>query len=347
MHYAEHPGFNPGGIPSPHDSRDFQFAEIGMALPPFDWTKGADIEIDFTLPVEDQNGSGSCGGQAWRYQAEVHQFIFTKLFERKSAKFIYAQTFVPPSGGSTGRDNANVYVNQGVSSEDSCPSYENGLPPSEAFMTKQDITDKARVSAKKDMALAYANVSTDIESVAQSLLANHGTIIGVSGQNNGTWTSPFPKPPTVREWGHWLFCGKAKLINGVKHIGVLNSWGTSVGEAGWQWLAEDYFTAIIPSGHAVFEAWTHTFNPKPPTQLTHTFLVDLKFGAKGAEVMNLQSALHLTGDLPLGIPNTGNYLENTRLAVLKFQLRNRLDNGALQGKIVGPKTRAALNLIFA
>jgi len=56
------------------DPRDYQWGkDVGMATIPFDWDKGYDVEeevskvlgVPFKLPVKNQNGSSSCGGQAW------------------------------------------------------------------------------------------------------------------------------------------------------------------------------------------------------------------------------------------------------------------------------------------
>lgn len=350
--------FNPGAIRDTDDERDWQWAEIGFAATPFDWTVGYDIEEaltkklnkpNFTIPVKDQNGSGSCGGQAWSYYDASFEAMATGSYEERSAKFIYSQTFVPP-GGSAGRTNSELVSSQGVAREEVLTSYENGNPPSEAFMERsQDITDAVRADAKKARAKGYANVSIDIDTVAQAVRENHGVVLGVVGQNNGTWSSPFPKPPAEggTHWYHWMYAGKARIVNDVKHIGVLNSWGKAVGQGGWQWLSEDYFKTILPGdsyGRAIWSVWTQVFDPASlDTGFHHTFKEQMDFGAIGAEVIALQTALKVTGDFPQHAPATGLYGLITKDAVKKFQARNGLDT---VGR-VGPKTLAKLNEQFA
>ena len=248
--------FGTGAIPSPIDTRDHQWGVVAKGEIPFDWNNGFDVEelYGFQLKTKDQNGSYSCGGQAWAYYGEALEYRSDLSYEPRSAKFIYSQTFVP-SGGSNGRDNCKVVQVQGWAEEKLCPSYQDGNPPNEAFMTRpQDITQEARNNARQVQALNYAQVNlNNIDEIAQAIKVNNGVVIGIYGKNNGTWLSTFPKADTPHEWAHWLYAGKAKLINGKKYIGVKNSWGDGVGDHGWQWLSEDFF----PS--AVFEIWTVYF----------------------------------------------------------------------------------------
>jgi hypothetical protein len=344
------PGFNPGGIEDRVDTRDHKWTEVGFGSAPFDWSVGYDVQEEvanaigitgFKIPVKDQNGSGSCGGQAWSYYAEVLEAVSSKTFEERSAKFIYAQTYVP-GGGSYGRDNCEIFVKQGVAREETLPSYENGNPPSELFMTRsQDILASTRQDAKLSMALSYANVDSIIDQVAQAIRDNKGVVLGVRGQNNGTWVSPYPVPPTSFEWGHWVYAGKAKMINGVKHIGFLNSWGIGVGDLGWQWLSEDWFKTNIGGALAIFSVWTQVFNsvPVPPT-FHHVFSVNMKLGDKGPEVVALQKVLQIEGLFPASVPTTGYFGNITQASVAKFQQKNNITPTA---GYCGPKTRGKLN----
>lgn len=265
--------FGKGALQSETDVRDYKFAPRGA----FDWSKGFDIEkiIGQPLVVKDQNGSGSCGGQAWATYGEVLEAIATGNYEPRSARWIYSHTHVP-SSGSAGRVNCDFVIKNGFALETDATSYENGKPPSEAFMRRIPRLSKKGVEvAQVSRALSYLNVGLSIEAVAQAIQTHNGVILAVTGQDNGTWRSAFPKPPTKGEWNHWVYAGKVKTIKGKKYIGVLNSWGKRTGENGWQWLGEDYFK----SGY-IYESWTLAWDYKP-----------------AKIVVLLKEALHLTQKL--------------------------------------------------
>jgi hypothetical protein len=90
---------------------------------------------------------------------------------------------------------------------------------------------------------------------------------------------------------------------------------------------------------------------KKPTEVeivTHVFNKDIIYLERSDEVMFLQKALKQLEFLKVN--PTGYYWENTRIAVLNFQIQYKLLNWyeryILRGKRVGPKTRAKLNEIL-
>ena len=339
------PNFNPGGIPDRVDPRDYQFEEVGFGTPAFDWGKGYDVEalIGSKMPVKDQNGSGSCGGQAWAYYAAALEALATGTYEERSAKYIYAQTYVPPAG-SMGRDNAEIFVKQGVARETALTSYNNGNPPDEAFMQRAgDITPAIREDAKLDKSSAYANVICTIDEIARAIRDNNGAILLIEGQDNGTWWSAYPKPPQTVIWRHWIYACKARRDGGKKYIGFINSWGKGVGEQGIQWLGEEWFTT-----RHITQAWTHIYSPVVPPSFHYNFVVNLKYGTTHVDIQGLQTALQFEGFFPKNVPTTQYYGELTRKAVLAFRVKYGISSSTdPMGKSCGPLTRAKLNNIFS
>lgn len=342
---AEEIEFGKGGIREDiPDPRDYAWGkDVGSSAVPFDWDAGYDVEVEvsnklgvpFKLPVKNQDGSSSCGGQAWAYYGQILDTLNDLSTEEKSAKFIYCQTHVG-TGGSDGRANCAICINQGWGNEIDCPSYENNLPPSELFMITNDISPVAKTNAFKDRGLAYANVlDRDVENIATALRDNHGCIFGLTGTNNGTWRSAFPLPPTTftNSWNHWVYVGKARLRNGKKYFGLINSWGKEVGDEGWQWISEDYVKTFILGYPAIWSVWTMVarkdvvFPPTPPFVFTET----LRFGSMGYQVTRLQQVLKVTAD--------GKFGPKTLSAVVAFQKAHNL----VPDGVVGPKTRQILN----
>jgi len=87
--------------------------------------------------------------------------------------------------------------------------------------------------------------------------------------------------------------------------------------------------------------------PLPELPFNHAFYINLQFNQRSEEVRWLQKGLIRLGYKTYA---TGFYGDITRMAVLKFQQDNKVDNSlilwALQGKYVGPKTRSALNKLL-
>ena len=244
-----------GDVKDIYDSRDYKYSDIGKSSKPFDWSVGYDIEtlLGHKITPKDQGQSSSCGGQAFSYYGSVLEEMTNGDVGERSAKFLYSQVYCP-GGGSRPRDLCEIAVNQGFGFESGCPSYENGKPGSEEFMTRsQDITPQSRKEASNDKGLVYASVNCNIDSIAQAVRDNYGAVILVNGQNGKGWFTTYPQPTESRDWGHFIYAGKAKLINGKRHIGILNSWG-NIGENGWQWLSEDFFTAL--GGYGAYDAKT-------------------------------------------------------------------------------------------
>lgn len=323
-----------GGIISPRNNMIASFGELVADSPIFDWNKGFDIrkKLGRDLSIKDQNGSGSCGGQASAYLTEA-----VLGSDEISARSIYNKCFVL-GGGSSETGLLNTIINSGVDFEKITTSYENGLPPSEEFMQTPD----GNPSFVKGLRPVY--VDLDFNSIATAVLQNNGVVIGVSGQNNGTWTSAYPKPPSVPMhsnglWNHWVYVGFAGIRNGKKVFGFKNSWGKDVGENGWQYIDESYLPYI-------WCAWSVVY--RKDTKPRFSFVNQLSFGQSSSDVVKLQDILRYEG--VFNNVSTGYYGPLTASAVLAFQKKYNIapipDLEKLAGRNVGPLTIKKLNEIY-
>ncbi len=246
--------FGHGAVKTFRSELDKVKRPIASSSIPFDWNIGYDIEqvMGSILPVKNQGTSGSCGGQMASSYEAVNEYFRTKVLTEKSARYIYSHIWYS-GGGTDSRRVTDFLINQGVCKENLCSSYDNGNPPDEAFMERtSNISSAAILDAKTTLDTTYVSIKRDIDSIACGLRDNKGVMIALNGENNGTWLSAFPKPPVSTEWRHFLYVGKAKMINGKKYIGVLNSWG-DIGEKGWQWLGEEYFMGHVWDAFAVLD----------------------------------------------------------------------------------------------
>ena len=338
-------GFGTGAHESPHDERDYLWEAIGSAPIPFDWSKG--YRVPFSFPIKNQYDSSSCGGQAGSYYEAVLEADATGSFEERSAKFLYAP-IAYPIGGSIGRDIMDRMVKAGFGFEALTSSYKPDSTTDEAFMTQTaDITDEARRKASLNTARSYTKIvsTLSIDTIAQAVRDNKGAIIGINGADNGTWLSKFPQPPKTTDWRHWLYAMGAEMIDGKKYIVAVNSWGALVGENGYQWLSEDWFTS-----NNIFEAWTVIYNTDVVTPaFKYYFAYNMKLGDQNDNVKALQQALRNEG-LFTYPENTGFYGSMTAKAVYAFQCKYNiapLTRWYYQGKYCYEATRKVLNDLYA
>lgn len=311
--------------------QDFILASSGE---PFDWDKG--YSVDFNLRAKNQMSSYACGGFACSYYMQVKEGK-----DVQSPKFIYANTWAKPNGGTSYEALGNWLRNKGSCDESLCVSFLPDGTTNERFITNnKDITEWAYKDAQTNKIERYAKVKVNtIDEVAKALRDNRGVILGVWGQDNGTWRTDNPKPPVKNEWAHWVFGVEAGMYKGKKGIRFINSWGNLTGDNGYQWLTEEYF----PKG--MFLVWTMTDKYEIPK---HEFVKTIKYGEKSEEVKFLQMKLESLGHLimPKGVAY-GYYGNLTTKAVLDFQIKNNVapmsELAKLAGRLVGPATRKMLN----
>ena len=251
--------FGTGLVPDKLDSRDLNYDILGAEASDVDWEKGFDIEkeLDIKINFKNQNGSSSCVGQAISYYIAVVNAKEMGYYIEQCAKAIYSQIALP-GGGSSLRDACSLAVNWGSIPELMISSYNQGKPPTEAFMIDKswknyDIDQAAKPLQAKEYRTIQCSSNMDL--FAKAIRDNLGVLSGVNGSNNNTWNTLEPKPGTKIDWLHGLYFGKYGTDEKGKYIATPNSWGDRF-KGEWQKLREDYFT----SGN-MFNVWTLVDQP--------------------------------------------------------------------------------------
>lgn len=247
--------FGTGCYPEPQITKHYLVDHIALASwKPFDWVRGYDVEeeLGFLLPVKDQGSSKSCVGQAAATLAYVHNaFELKPVYEHithsalteLSAKSVYSQIALS-TGGAFAGDALKLISKFGINKESDVPSYDNGQPLYEDQMIEDTwrndyLYARAKNYKSKEYRFVYERESIDL--IAQTIAECGGLLLGIFIDDFDSWVTPFPKTALRRMYSHLVYAGKAKIINGKRYIGILNSWGVGVGTVGWQWLPAEYF----------------------------------------------------------------------------------------------------------
>jgi hypothetical protein len=229
-----------GAIRAPKDSVSSKFRNH-----PIFGTTVVDWNVPFFNPEpisNDQNGSGSCVGQAWSYYHE--QLKPGKRFSRRD---LYSQIALPGSGAYivAGRDRI-VTFGQATRDELADPT-----PETEDAMT--DKTGVSQAAEASDKELLGLSVSLDINQWAAAIRAALGVVGGLEGRWN-EWSNlanPNPPPPGHTDiWGHCLYFFGYHMHDGQKCVVAKSSWGNA-GNTTVHHIKQNYFD----SGY-MFNAYT-------------------------------------------------------------------------------------------
>ncbi len=218
--------------------------KVGKASRLFDWNVGySSIAKIGNIPIKSQGASDSCAGQAGSYGMAIALALLSGKYEELSAKSIYSLIFYP-NGGSTEGSIENVFKRDGATLESEVQSY----PSTEQNL--RDTTWKNPTLLKEALTrsgFVPLTVSINIESIAEAIRDYGFCILQINGQdgNSPDWLSQTPQPPQRNNpnpiWSHFICFVGAGLVNGVKTLTFVNSWGDNVGVGGYQNITQAYF----------------------------------------------------------------------------------------------------------
>jgi len=225
-----------GAIPSPPDSRDYQFETVFGALQ-------IDFSKEFRLPEppnEHQGNSLSCVAQATSY---LHWQLRHRDYSRRD---LYSEIHLP-NGGAYLRDGVARIANYGQATRDEVPD-----PKPETENGMRDASGVTREKQSSDKEKTYFSLGNNsIDLIATAVRDYYGAIFGVNGNNAGWSDLTNPKPPASGqvEWGHALYAMGYHMHSGQKCIIAKSSWCSNTHHE--HHIKQDYFNANM-----TFDCWT-------------------------------------------------------------------------------------------
>lgn len=246
--------FNPGAFPAPSDPRDVPFGALFAGEPEVDWKQGHTLEKKHKIVVEpwDQDGSLSCVAQACARLYMVRRAITARVRAKDtevSRRDIYPFIRLR-NGGAYGYRGLSHLIYQGAAHENLISSFENGKPPSEAYISQavKKVTGAITASREQNKIEGYAHVAKNADEIAYAIQTRDAVVIGAMGSNQGWATNARVRPPKPgeRTWGHFFILHDFYLVDGKKVFRGANSWGTEWGgKDGYTEFDEDYIKSVF------------------------------------------------------------------------------------------------------
>lgn len=300
--------------------------------PKTSWTK---------LLPRNQISSSSCGGQAAAKSTEA----FFSL--QCSACPIYRARANFPGEGMFLQDIGNILKNKKTCSEVTCPS----LVMTEGEMNAAVIPQILPYGIDGYYFLSHG-AGTDMDALATSLEKGHCLIFLISS-NSQEYTSVPVSNGLATTFGHFVAAVPKNYLlwNGEKSVVIDDSAmpnSTLPNSLGQRIFTESFLKARCVEIMAVIPTLPTVPTPKPQ----HSFLVDLAYGMMhNVDVKAFQDVLKYEGFLAKSIDSTGNFLEATKSAAMKWQQAHAKDVLVPAGLIyptgyVGKYSRAYLNKTY-
>lgn len=333
------------------------------------------------LPIWYQRRIGACVGHAAGKKKQNQELDETQSVIPINPRFIYA--IAKSLDGLIGEGTyyrLGMKVLQKYGAPPEIPDYTNDTELTHAdYIDLKKIPQQAYDLAKKYAIASYAMVGSYLqiseEQLMQAISAGNGALLGVqvgkewwtTKQGVPSWneTDLLPlRPPAAIVSGHAIFPDGYEVVGDSKlKVNFINSWSDQWGHSGrgWFWYHE-YKPFLVEAWSAVDlpNNYLDTVKQLPDAKtFKHYFATDLVLGQKDNEVKALQTALMIDGDFPrdlyaelLKTNELGYYKPNgvTQTAVRDFQYKHKVASLpeliALNGRRVGPKTRAKLNQLY-
>lgn len=303
-------------------------------------------------PRRDQDGSGTCVAQTIAKMAGILREQKTGEFVEYSATPIYQKRINKPQAGMVGVDALDLWRKDGITLEHLVPSQQMNDAQVDAAQVNQYEKDIAGIS-KLDAYILLPAANFDL-AVSTILATGKPLMVWIWGEYD-EWSRDIPR---LLHSGNLYNATVRHSITATPNIGIYegeigftieDSWGsTGIQGLGARWITREWYEkrnyfAAYPTAFKTYQEMG--IDPAKPK---HSFTRNLPYGLRNdPDVVKLQDILKYEGLFPANFDSTGNYLEVTRKAVLDFQLKHGVPTDGLEGRLVGVKTRRALNDMYA
>lgn len=362
-----------GAIPSPEDYRDIPLAAlIPAGAAPLPASFFVDIK---NIPIWDQNKLGACVGHAGAKYKQKLDETDTKTVYPLSARFVYAMAKCQDGYSDEGtypRLVAQIMKDFGVATEKTVPNDTTIPHETYVYNRKQNNIPGAPLfpdaAPFKISGYAFPNVK-DPESLKAAIVNFQGAMLLVQvgkewyTDKNGktSWKEKDVLPlriPKVVISGHEIYLyGYETVGNRIKFYFV-NSWSDEWGKLGIGYFWYDEYKPYIIEAITVVDIpneMQQTVDQLPTKEnFKFNFTKQVSYGQRNSDVVALQTALMIDGEFDKALyvdllksNELGYYGTTTQKAVAAYQAKYKLDTivnlGIINGKYIGPKTRAHLN----
>lgn len=303
-------------------------------------------------PKRNQAQSGTCVAQTIAKMGGILREQKTGEFVEYSATPIYQPRVNKPQAGMVGTDALDRWRTRGLTLESLVPSQN----MSDAQVDAAPINEYEDEIGKISRLDAYILLPTrNFDLVVSTMIATGKPIMVWHRWDYAEWDRTVTQlgNKTLADYleGHHstTLTPNFGIYDGKIGATTEDSWGNvGIGGMGVRWLTKEFYNA-----RNTFAAYPTTFKTYgemgiDPAKPVYRFTRNLSYGMRlDADVVMLQKILQYEGLYPANFDATGNYLEVTRKAVLDWQIKHGVPTDGLEGKLVGVKTRKALNDIYA
>jgi GH24 family phage-related lysozyme (muramidase) len=328
-----------GAIQSTLDNRNIFYSELPQAQNIQNIPSSYKTDISM-FPVQNQQNIGACVAFSLAFILQYNEYKENGVIKNMSQRFIYS--LGRAINGLTGKKEQGLmplYGLKALSSGTLDNNYFDDITLDHADYEKMAITEQIKQEAYKYRIKGFAQV-LELFSLQKAIMEDGLVAISLPF-GNSNFEKSLLTPYVSTESRHYVVAYGWETVKNRVKILFRNHWTSNWGENGngsFYW--DEYKTQVIDM-FAVTDIPNSFIESARAT--AYIFTNDIKKGARGSEVVELQKVLFDLGYFNL--ESTGFYGEKTAQAITSFQSNHGIKTN--YGKVFGPQTRAKMNEVLS